>query len=177
MKRAFLLLIVIAGLGALPSASAAAPVTKADSAIDTVGVYDSRAVAVAFAGTVRFRASLDELRKKHQAAKESGDEEQVAVLEAEGQARQHELHRQGFGTAPVDNILAHYLEDLAKLKAEQGLERLISKWDQASLARYPDAEQIDITMIIVDLLHPNETQREFALQIQDKEPVPLDQLK
>lgn len=173
MKKVFLILIAAAGLGACLAAGAASPATGNDPAIEKVGVYDSRAVTIAFAGTDRFRSSLKELRKQHALAKEAGDKEQVAILEAEGQARQKELHRQGFSTAPVDNILVHYPEGLAQLKAEHDLDLLISKWDLATLDRYPEVEQVDVTMMIVDLLQPNETQRDFARQILDKDPVPL----
>ena len=70
-----------------------------------VGIYDSRAVAVAFAGSAAFNRWLSNLKAEHEKAKASGDQKRVAELEAEGAARQRLLHMQGFSTAPVTNIL------------------------------------------------------------------------
>lgn len=42
-----------------------------------------------------------------QGAKAAGDQARMKELEERGQALQRKLHRQGFGSVPVDDILAH----------------------------------------------------------------------
>lgn len=65
-----------------------------------VGTYDSRSVAIAFAGSEAFNIWMGALKAEHDKAKAAGDYSRVAQLEAEGVARQTLMHRQGFSTAP-----------------------------------------------------------------------------
>lgn len=51
---------------------------------------------------------------------------------------------------------------------------LVSKWDKDGLARYRDAELVDVTMALVDALNPNDRQRKSAIEIQKHEPIPLE---
>lgn len=76
-----------------------------------IGVYDSRAVVIAWAGTESFNQWMGSLQVEWQKAKASGDQKRVEELEAEAEARQQLMHMQAFSTAPVDDILAH-IEDI-----------------------------------------------------------------
>jgi len=148
--------------------------TPAESAT-RIGIYDSRAIAVAFAGTEAFRAEMAELEAAYAKANAAGNEQRMAELEAEAEDRQHRLHRQGFGTAPVDNILACIADELPAIKADASVTALVSKWDAATLAKYPTAERIDVTMALVDALAPTDKQRQVAIEIQAHEPVASDE--
>jgi hypothetical protein len=142
-----------------------------------VGVYDSRAIAIAWAGTEPFITELEDLRSRHQEAIKAGDTGLVEELSAEGMARQEQMHYQGFSTAPVDNILARFSEQIAVAMETAGVEAIISKWDEESMARYPEAEMVDITMDLVLAMKPNERQLGFVKQMGDKPPIPMDDLK
>jgi len=61
---------------------------------ERIGVYDSRAIVVAFAGSPTHEKQLRELIAEHQKAKTAGDLDRVARLEAEGKARQVRAHKQ-----------------------------------------------------------------------------------
>ena len=50
---------------------------------------------------------------------------------------------------------------------------IVSKWDKESLAKYKSAEQVDITMALVDAFHPTEGQLKTAIDIQKKTPISL----
>ena len=52
---------------------------------------------------------------------------------------------------------------------------LLSKWDKDGLARYKDAELVDVTMALVDAFSPGERQRKTVIEIQKHEPIPLEQ--
>ena len=138
-----------------------------------VGIYDSRAVAVAFAGSAAFNKWLSELKAEHAKAKASGDQQRVAELQAEGAARQRLLHLQGFSTAPVTNILEQIKDKLPALEQKAGVSVLVSKWDQEGLARYKDGALVDVTMALVDALNPSERQRQSAIDIQKHKPISL----
>ena len=144
---------------------------------ERVGVYDSRAIAIAWAGTEPFITELEDLRKRHQEAIKAGDTDLAGELSAEGMARQEQMHYQGFSTAPVDDILARFSEQIAAAMETAGVAVIISKWDEKSMARYPDAEMVDVTMELVLAMKPNERQLGFVQQMGDKPPIPMDDLK
>jgi hypothetical protein len=143
---------------------------------ERIGVYDSRAIAIAWAGTEIFKSELSDLRRRHAEAEESGDTELASKLESQGRKSQEQLHRQGFSTAPVDGILARFQEPIAAAMEEAGVDLIVSKWDEETLARYASAEQVDITMELVLAMEPDERQLGFVRRMGDKPPIPLEKL-
>lgn len=150
---------------------------KVDTSKERIGVYDSRALAVAFVGSEVFQGYLQDLMSRHEKAKADGDQKLVAELEAEGEAQQRLLHKQGFSTAPVDNILVHIRDQLPGIAKEAGVGPIVSKWDKETLSKYESAEQVDITMALVRALKPNERQLKFARGIQKQQPVSLEEME
>jgi hypothetical protein len=142
-----------------------------------IGTYDSRSVAVAFAGSAPFNEWMAGLKTDHEKAKAAGDTERVAALEKEAQARQRLMHQQGFSTAPVEDILATIKDKLPAIRAKAGVEALVSKWDKAGLAKYRDAEQADVTMALIEAFNPSERQRKSAIDIQKHKPISLEQAR
>lgn len=168
--------ILFAG-SVLPGCFGCEPVTSGGAAKETIGIYDSRAIAVAYAGSELHEAQLGKLKGDYDAAKAAGDEARVAALEKEGRDGQRQMHLQGFGTAPVDDILQHIQGDLDQIRADAGVVALVSKWDEAGLAAHPDAARVDVTEALIDALHPSERQRKSAIDIQRHKPVPMDELE
>ncbi len=142
-----------------------------------VGIYDSRSVAVAFVGSAAFNRWLGNLKAEHEKAKASGDQKRVAELEAEGAAGQRLLHMQGFSTAPVTNILDQIKDKLPAINEKAGVSVLVSKWDKDALARYKDADLVDVTAALVDAFSPSERQRKSAIAIQEHKPISLEEAK
>ena len=140
---------------------------------ERIGVYDSRAIAVAYAGSKAFNAWMSALMAEYSRAKAAGDQKRVAELKAEGAERQKLMHKQGFSTAPVHNILKHIKDRLPAIKQRAGVGVLVSKWDKDTLAKHPCAELVDVTMELVDAFNPNERQRNSAIAIQKHKPIPL----
>ncbi len=135
-----------------------------------IGVYDSRAVAVAYGGSPFMTQKLQALKAQHQQAQQAGDTALAARLQAEGRAWQAQLHQQAFGTAPVDDILLHIAADLPAIQRAAGVVRLVSKWDRAELDKATKAEPVDVTMALVDALRPTAKQRQYAIDIQAQPP-------
>jgi len=140
-----------------------------------VGVYDSRAIAVAFVGSAAWEATagkrLAELKAQYDKAKADGDRAQMAELEAAGKAQQTLLHKQAFSTAPVDDMLAHIKDQMPAIAKAAGVECIVSKWDKAALAENKDAELVDVTTVLVDAFKPNDRQRKSAIAIQERPPI------
>ena len=112
---------------------------------------------------------------EHAKAKAAGDTKRIGELEAEGAARQRTMHKQGFSTAPVDNILEQIKDRLPDIAEKSGVTVLVSKWDKEALAKHPSAEQVDVTMALVDAFSPGPRQRRSASEIQQHAPIPLGQ--
>lgn len=144
-----------------------------------VGTFDSRAVAVAY---LRSQATKDYLRAQHadlerllERAREAGDRLLVDRLDALGPALQDHRHQQGFGTAPVDDILARIGERLPEIAREAGVDLIVSKWTLAY--RDPAAPLVDVTERLVAEFQPDEETLKGIRQLVLTEPVPLEQLE
>jgi len=140
---------------------------------ERIGIYDSRAVAVAYAGSSFQQAKMSDLVTQQKKTKADGDKKQIARIEAEGRAWQAQLHQQGFSTAPVDDLLTNISNELPQIQADAGVTQLISKWNEPELQKHASAEKVDVTMKLVDAFHPNERQRQHAIEIQKKKPSKL----
>lgn len=143
------------------------------NASERIGIYDSRAVALAYAGSSYQQARMKELVRQQNQAKAAGDKKEIARIGAEGRAWQATLHRQGFGTAPVDDLLTNISNALPTIQADAGGTQLISKWNELELKKHASAETIDVTMKLVDAFHPSERQRQQAIEIRTKKPAKL----
>jgi len=178
MKTSFLrvlLAILVFAAGALVGAGQdKAAAETAAQATERIGVYDSRAVAVAFAGSPAHSRRLDRLRERQEAAKAAGDSEGVSRAVAEARAGQRRAHLQAFSTAPVDDILAELADVLPAIKKEVGVSALVSKWDEPELRRHAGADRVDVTSRLIDACQPTERQRRSAMEIQKHAPIPLE---
>lgn len=152
-------------------------VAQQSETVEKIGIYDSRSIAVAYVGTEFFKSWLEDLGKRHEAAEAAGDEELAAKVAGEGPAMQERMHRQGFSTAPVDNILEHIKDKIPGIMESHGVTALVSKWDEQGLAAHGSAEQVDLTMELVKALGTNEQQAKSAREIMKIEPVPLEEMK
>jgi len=170
MKKFFNALVSTWGVFALLSVSASAAPASNGAPAERIGVYDSRAVAIAYAGSPFQQKKMDALKAAHQRAKDAGDAAEMSRLNAEAKAEQAELHKQGFGTAPVDGLLANIAPELVRIQSETGITLLVSKWNAAALQTLPNAERVDVTMKLVDAFEPNEKQRKYAIEIQARAP-------
>ena len=163
-----LCLVFASGCLQTPASNASAPKMR-------VGTYDSRVIIIAFAGTETFGKQQADFHAEYDKAKSAGDKKRMAELEAQAISRQKLLHKQGFSTAPVDNVLATIKDKLPEIAKTAGVQAIFSKWDKDALAKYKTAEQVDVTKALVDALNPDERARKGAFEIQKHEPIPLDQ--
>lgn len=141
-----------------------------------LGVFDSRAVAIAWAGSDAFEASLRAKTASHADAERRGDTTRAAAIEAEMQDLQAELHKQGFGVWPVRDILAHVEEeDLAAMAKDAGVVAVVCRWDVVHHG--PAVELVDVTDALVEHFAPDAKTRKSAREIRERDPVPLERLR
>jgi hypothetical protein len=118
--------------GALVLACAAAiqsPGQSRETGRLTLGVFDSRAVALAYADSEYFDSYFTDFLEQLEHAKSSGDVARVSELEAFGPKLQRQLHEQAFSTGSVDNILEHIQAQLPDLADQAGVDVIVSRWD------------------------------------------------
>ena len=180
--RVSLYVVVALAGGLFLSACNKRPVKQAEGKV-RVGTYDSRAIVAAyFFGQFyeqdkakQMKAAEEEVKK----AKATGDKKQIAEAEAKlnnvAPKMQNVRHKQFFSTAPVDDILVHIQDQMQGIAKEAGVVRIVSKWDKKVLAEYKGAETVDVTMEMVKAFHPSEKQLQMAIEIQTKEPIPLEE--
>lgn len=167
MILARLWLASLIGLLTTTTTLAAEPAVK-----PRIGIYDSRALAVAYAGSPLQRKLMAPLRAAHEKVRQSGDAAAVARLEAQGRALQEKAHRQAFGTAPVDDLLDLIANALPGIRRAANVDVLVSMWDDGALAKYPGADRVDVTPALVDAFEPTERQRKTVDEIRKKKPLP-----
>jgi hypothetical protein len=167
--------LISTALLTISAALAASAQTTNATPAERIGIYDSRAITVAFVGSSLHNTELRQLEAEMTKAKQTGDTATVARLKAEGKARQVTAHKQAFSTAPVDDILTHITNALPEIQKQANVTTLISKWDEAALNKHPGAERVDITLPLVDAFNPSATQRKSALEIQKHKPITLKQ--
>jgi hypothetical protein len=139
-----------------------------------VGVYDSRAIAVAYAQSELFRQEMAPMMADFERAKAAKDEKQVKELEARGQAGQARLHQQGFSTGSVLNIMDRLKAELPGIAAEAKVAMIVSKWEVVH--RDPTVELVDVTMPLVMKFKPSEQTLKMVEQMENREPIPIEQL-
>jgi len=74
-----------------------------------------------YAGSKFLETAMTEATKEHEKAKAAGDTKRVKELEAWGEKQHRKLHRQGFGRAPVDDILAHVKDKFPEVACKTGV--------------------------------------------------------
>lgn len=155
--------------------SAGALECRADDEGLTVGIYDSRAITVAFAHSNIHNEIHKDFKAEYDKAKEAGKEERVKEMEAQAEAKQHLFHQQGFGSAPVHDILEHIKDKIPGVAREAGVDIIVSKWEL--IYESPSAEFVDVTDLMVQLFDPDERVLSIVEDMRDKDPIPLDEIQ
>ena len=175
LAKVFTVWFVLSALLPYTGISAQETETKPERSEVRVGTFDSRLVATAYVRSPLFRQRLAKMQAGLKDAKASGDEKRVKQLEAEGPALQDLIHKQGFSTWPVHDILETIKEELPEIAKQAKIDVLVSKWDVAFQRK--DVELIDVTDLLVEPFSPTEETRKILASLRKQDPVPLDQLE
>lgn len=144
-----LIWVAVAEAGCTPPAGK--PASETDWSNVRVGMYESRAVALAY-GRSTMNDETNILKAEHDKAKAAGDTKRMKELEAQAGARQHRIHRQVFGDDPIDDIMELIKDDLPKVARAAGVNVIV----RAGHYHGPPAEMVDITDRLVALFKPDE---------------------
>src|ERR1035441_219870 len=139
-----------------------------------IGVYDSRAIAVAYGNSAEFRKSVDAVKADYQKAKEAKDDKRVKEIETQMKAKQRRLHEQGFSTGSVATIMASIKDSLPEVAKKAGVDVIVSKWEVNYQA--PGIKGGDVPDDLVALFHVSEKGLEWIKGVKTHAPVPIEQI-
>ena len=139
-----------------------------------IGVYDSRAVAVAWGNSTEFRKSLDAVTADYKKAKEAKDDKRVKEIDTQMKAKQRRAHEQGFSTGSVANIMANLKDSLPAVAKKAGVDVIVSKWEVNYQS--PDIKVVDVTDDLVALFHVSAKGLEWVKGVKSQKPLPIEQI-
>jgi hypothetical protein len=170
--------LALAGIGftLAGQASAARPATTSESPGTTaqvrIGVYDTRAIGLAYGRSDAATREIENLRAEHRKAVDAGDQARAAELEKQGASRQIRMHLQVFSNAPVDDALDSVRAELRHVAQRMNVCAIVSSMafeDQ-------DVEAVDVTDEMVKLFHPTEQTLKLIADCRKQKPLPIEQV-
>jgi hypothetical protein len=152
--------------------AAAGPEKKTQPKGLVVGVFDSRAVCVAYTSSKLHDSMAREKMAQKKKAEKAGDQQKVKQLKEWGKNDRTQRHKQGFGTASVKNLLEHIKKDIPKVAKEAGVDIIVSKWDMAYQAK--NAEFVDVTELLIRGFEPSERTLKIIRELKKHKPLSVD---
>ena len=158
-------------IGCSPHAAPAPPIPApgGTEGILRIGVYDSRAIAVAYAASPYHDKAIAKLAEEKSAADLAGDGRRAQAIKARGAALQTKLHLQGFARAPVDDLLDPVRDRLPEVAARAGVQVILPAPDW----RDPAVQTVDLTDDLVSLYRPTPRTLRTVKELRAKKPVPV----
>lgn len=169
---------LIASVSVIPACyvfGMAEPPVREGKPLVCVGVFDSRAVALAWARGGEFQKQIEDMKAEREKAKASGDTKRVNELEKEGPALQERMHRQVFGNEPIDAVLKKIEKDLPKIASLAGVDMIISKWEIAYQKQ--SAKYEDVTWAMANLFEPDDKTKKIIEDLLTQKPIPSEELE
>lgn len=163
--------VATSAIGYPAAQTSASTETRPAAARTRIGVYDSRAVALAYYNAPEFQKETQLLRSDLDAAKASNNQARVRDLEFRGPAMQNLLHYQVFSNASIPNVLEKLTATLPTVAAEAGVAMIVSKWDVAF--RTEDIEYVDVTDRLVQPFNPSARIQRMIADLKTQKPMPL----
>jgi hypothetical protein len=172
MKRLTIFLLILGAFALVDARSEGGDDPKGTKI--RIGIYDNRAVTIGYVESRFHRDVMAEKKAAYQKAKAAGDQAKVKELDAWGGQYQRQLHFQGFGRAPVDDLLEPVKEKVAKLARDKQLAAITMNCDFTS----EQVELVDVTEDLVKLYDPSDLEEtlQTAREIRKPKPVNLAEL-
>lgn len=169
MNRLFALVLLVLAL--VPIAPAGSPPRRTEAL--RLGVFDSRAVAVAYARSETHAQWMQQLLERKRAAAERGDAEEVAAAEAEGARQQRRFHLQAFSVVPIDDLLVHLEQHLPVVAEQAHVDAVVNRWSVAH--HRPGVELVDVTEALIAPFRPDEKTLAIVRDLAAKRPLDFEE--
>ncbi len=166
-RQSIMMLLVLIALIAAPIAHA----VEGDAPGKLrVGVYDSRAVGLAYGQCGEFKAKIDKMKADYAAAEAAGDSALVKELGERGPWLQERMHMQVFSNLPIGDILEGREEMIARVAESTGVDIIVP-----SVAWMGEGvEIVDVTKAFAMAFGiDEEAAKEMVREVKNAEPVQL----
>ena len=118
-----------------------------------VGVYDSRAIPMAYTYSQYGDDFMPKLSREKKEAEAKGDVKKAQELEEQMQQHALKKHKQVFSTTPVHDLLKVIEKKIPGVAKQVGVDLIVSKWQVDYLAS--DAETVDVTLEMAQAFEPD----------------------
>jgi hypothetical protein len=139
-----------------------------------VGVYDSRAIAIAYGNSAAFRESMKPIQAEYEKAKKDKNDKRMKEIDAQMKLQQRRLHEQGFSTGSVAYIMAKVKDSLPAVAKNANVQVIVSKWELNHQS--PDVEVVEVTDELVMLFHPSEKVLGWVKDLKSHPPLPIEEI-
>lgn len=139
-----------------------------------LGVYDSRAIAVAYVNSREFQIFMKPAQNAYDKAKLENNQKVMQELQHGMELAQHRLNEEAYSTASVAAIMATIKNSVPAVAKEAGVDAIVSKWELNYQA--PEVETEDVTDKLIALFHTTEQGWQWAREIQKKPPLPIEKV-
>jgi len=134
-----------------------------------VGVYDSRAIPMAYTHSQYGDDFMPKLERQKKEAEAKGDVKKAQELEKKMQRHALKKHKQVFSTTPVHDLLKVIEERIPEVAKRTGVDLIVSKWEIVYLAS--DVEVVDVTLEMAKMFEPKLGTLEAIQELMKKEPL------
>jgi hypothetical protein len=134
-----------------------------------IGVYDSRALAIAYSASSFHDAELKAMQQELKDAEAARDTKKADQIRARGKNMQSIAHLQAFSNAPVDNAMATLRESLPLIAAAAGVDLIVADVDFKS----DRVETIDVTNLLVAKFKPSDRAQKNIEMIVKQKRIPM----
>jgi hypothetical protein len=134
-----------------------------------IGVYDSRALAVAYSASSFHDAELKAMQQELKDAEAARDTKKADQIRARGKNMQTIAHLQAFSNAPVDDAMAALRESLPLIAAAAGVDVIVADVDFKS----DRVETIDVTNLLVAQFKPSDRAQKNIEMIVKQKRIPM----
>lgn len=136
-----------------------------------IGVYDSRAVALAYYNRDDHFTEMKRFRAEYELARKADNQKRIAEMDLEAKTRQQIKHARVFSNASIPDIIEGMRSDVERIARSADVTIVVSKWDLG----WSEAgvERVDVTNEMVATFKPNAQVQRWLAGLKDVEPVSL----
>ena len=145
---------ILSGVFILPHLAQSTPTRASTEKLDRlrIGVYDSRAIFMAYKASDYDENVMLKKSKEKKQAEQAGDTEKARKIDSWMTQYSIKAHSQGFCTTPVHDVLKCIKDRIPQIAKEAEVDAIVSKWEFDYLS--PNAELVDVTMKLVLAYNP-----------------------
>lgn len=126
-----------------------------------IGVYQSRAVALAYFRSETGSKEIEALYKEAKAAQEGPDKQKAAEWKEKMQAIQGRRHAQVFADSPVDDVMEKMKDALPEVAKKANVAAIVP----AVSYKEQGVTTVDVTDLLVEACQPTEQTRKMAADL------------